>query len=421
MIGALKWISIGCFMVLCLSSGAQVEPVPDGTEGEVFDTLGAKKNKSGSKRANWNYFDTRLTTLKIGGGFLYDYATHIQDETSKEQIICEPAFKTRDLRLALSGQFKLKRELTWKFGYMYDGISNQWLVRESGVMIDLPEISGKVFVGRSKEGFSLNKIMNGYSGWSMERQMGIDVIPILADGIKYLGFYPKTRVLLNLGGFADWFSYQQSFSTYEWQFIGRIGYLPIYSEPKKSILHLAISSRYGSTEDGKIRVRSRPESNPSPYFVDTDVFPASRSSHLGFEAYWRSGPLMFGGEYSVHQFVSPATNNPMFHGGEVMITWIVTGETRPYIPSIGAFGFVPVKKSLFKGGSGAWEVMLRITNIDLSAGNIQGGTFWRFTPMVNWYLSPNIRLEFVYGYGVLDRFAKTGTTQFFQSRIQFIL
>jgi phosphate-selective porin OprO and OprP len=36
-------------------------------------------------------------------------------------------------------------------------------------------------------------------------------------------------------------------------------------------------------------------------------------------------------------------------------------------------------------------------------------------------LSDNVRLEFVYGYGQLDRFGLTGDTQFFQARVQFQL
>jgi hypothetical protein len=31
-----------------------------------------------------------------------------------------------------------------------------------------PELLGHVFVGRTKEGFSLNKVMVGYAGWTME-------------------------------------------------------------------------------------------------------------------------------------------------------------------------------------------------------------------------------------------------------------
>lgn len=40
------------------------------------------------------------------------------------------------------------------------------------------------------------------------------------------------------------------------------------------------------------------------------------------------------------------------------------------------------------------------------------------TPMVNWHLSDDLRLELAYGYGALDRFDLEGGTQFFQSRIQ---
>jgi phosphate-selective porin OprO/OprP len=36
-------------------------------------------------------------------------------------------------------------------------------------MVEIPEIRGHLFVGRTKEGFSLNKVMVGYAGWTMER------------------------------------------------------------------------------------------------------------------------------------------------------------------------------------------------------------------------------------------------------------
>jgi hypothetical protein len=36
-------------------------------------------------------------------------------------------------------------------------------------------------------------------------------------------------------------------------------------------------------------------------------------------------------------------------------------------------------------------------------------------------MSPNVRLEIVYGYGELDRFGTTGGSHFFQTRIQLQL
>src|SRR4029079_11595115 len=107
--------------------------------------------------------------------------------------------------------------------------------------------------------------------------------------------------------------------------------------------------------------------------------------------------------------------------GEFMVSYIFTGESRPYQTNTAILGFVPVKKSVFKGGKGAIEGVFRFTSFDLDGGNIKGGQFWRLTPMVNWYLSKDVRFELVYGYGVLNRFAIKGGTQLFQTRIQLTL
>jgi phosphate-selective porin OprO/OprP len=179
--------------------------------------------------------------------------------------------------------------------------------------------------------------------------------------------------------------------------------------------------RYGEIDDGQIRVRSRPEANPAPYFVDTEIFPSNHSNHIGGEIYFSSGPFMIGSEYYFHQFSAPAADNPLFQGGDVVVIYVLTGESRPYSTVSGIYAFVPVDESVFDGGSGALEVVLRYSNLDLDDGTITGGKFWRFTPMINWYLSENVRLELAYGYGVLNRFGLEGVTQFFQSRIQFML
>lgn len=392
--------------------------IPDGTQGE---TMKVGKVDSVLTVGNWYEFDGPGSSLKLGGGFLYEYAAYIQDDVSKEQISMKPEFKVRDFRITMSGKVKTKQFITWKVGIMYDGPSRSWFLRETGVMIGVPQLFGYFFAGRTKEGVSLNKVMNGYSGWTMERQTALDIFPILADGVKWMGFLPQQGLFWNIGVYTDWLSETQSFSTYNWQFAMRIGWLPVYAEKGKDLLHIAVNYRYGEVYGGKIRVRSRPEANPAPYFIDTDVFPSQHSNHLGWEIYFSSGPLMLGSEYYFHQFSSPETKNPLFQGGDVVVSYVVTGESRPYSTVSGIYGFVPVNKSVFDGGPGAWEVLLRYSTLDLDGGTITGGKFQRFTPMINWYLSANVRLELAYGYGVLDRFRLKGATQFFQSRIQFML
>lgn len=402
------------------------DKIPDGTQGEELEVVETDTLPTKWKGKRWRLFPGRYSTLKIGGGFLYEYAGYVQDSEAKRQMdsigsVLEPSFSVRDFRLTISGQLKTKRTISWKLGFMYDDASRAWFVRESGVMVGVPELWGNIFVGRTKEGFSLNKVMVGYAGWTMERQMALDVIPILADGIKWLGYLPKPGIFWNFGVYTDWLSEGQSFSTYKWQTAARIGWLPINSPADKTVLHLGFNYRYGRVKNDEIRVRSRPEADPSFHFIDTGKFPTEYSNQIGGEAYYRSGPLMFGSEFYFHRFHSVQAKDPVFFGGDIMVSYILTGESRPYHTATSIFGFVQVARPVFKGGPGAWEVLFRASTLDLDAGTLQGGKFWRITPTVTWYLNNDIRLILAYGYGVLDRYNLQGTTQFFQSRIMFTL
>lgn len=403
-----------------------IDKIPDGTQGEQLELVETDSLPQKWKDKRWRLFPGKITTFKFGGGFLYDFATYKQDENGKRQgdssgYELEPTFKVRDFRITASGQFRARRIISWKFGMMYDGLSREWFVRETGIMIRVPELWGNFFIGRTKEGFSMNKVMVGYAGWTMERQMALDAIPILADGIKWLGFLPKSRILWNLGIYNDVLSQGEGFSTFEWQIASRVGWLPVLSSDKKKVMHVAVNYRYGEPLNNQIRLKSRPEADPAPYFIDTGTFPASYSNHIGGEIYFRSGPWMLGSEFYMHRFNSVETSNPVFRGGDVVVSYVITGETRPYNTETGILGFMPVEESVFKGGPGAWEVLCRFSTLDLNSGTLEGGKFWRITPMVNWYLSRDIRLELAYGYGVLDRFSLKGTTQFFQTRVQFTL
>jgi len=386
----------------------------------IDDTIEAGESEAEEpkrKLVRWNEYDGPFFTIRFGAGVLYDYATYAQDDPSKQQFDLAPQSKFRDARVLLKGRLKFRRPVTWSTGIMYDGATGEWLFRETGIMVAVPELWGHVFVGRSKEGFSLNKVMVGYAGWTMERATVSDAtIPILADGVKWLGYSPKLGLLWNLGFYGDWLSKHQAFSTYTRQVVGRIAWVPSTSDDH--LVHIGMSARYGKPEDGALKLRSRPEAFLAPYFVDTAEFQAENSKMLGFEVYSRPGSLLFGSEYFVQKAKAPSSGDPWFHGGDVVASWLVTGEKRAYNTRGGFFNQVSPARTVFEGGPGAWELVARFSYIDLDGGTIRGGRFWRFTPMVNWHLSDQVRVELAYGYGVLDRFNLTGATQFFQSRLQ---
>ena len=409
-------------MMIPASSRAQ----SPGTEAATIDTTveAGESDAVEPKRkfVKWNEFDGPVSTLRFGYGFLIDFSSYIQDDNSKKQVSMEPDVGMRDFRFLLKGRFKTERPLSWMIGYMYDGSDKSWHFRQSGIQVDVPELSGRFFVGRTKEGYSEVKVRTGYHGWTNERSQALDAfVPILADGIKYLGYYPRARLYLNLGWYGDMLSESEKFATYDQQFVTRLVWQPILSEAEHKLLHIGVMSRDGKPDDGKINFRSRPGDYLAPYFIETGKITADHGTTLGVEAYYRPGPWLFGTEYNWQTVDAANGEHPWFNGGDAVVAWIITGETRPYSAPGAYFNAVSPKQTVFERGLGAWEAVLHFSYADFDDGSFQGGKFWRLTPMVNWYLTDYQRLEFVYGYGVLDRFGLTGRTQFFQARIQTTL
>jgi phosphate-selective porin OprO/OprP len=367
----------------------------------------------------WNEYEGPLFTLRVGAGLLVDYATYAQDDASKEQMDLDPGFKLRDSRLVLSGRIKTERRITYQAGFMYDGYLEEWFVRQTGLMIAVPEAWGNFWIGRSKEGPSLNRVMTGYDGWTHERFTFSDAaIPLLADGIKWLGYLPDRHLIWNVGVFTDWLSEGQTFSYFDRQIAGRVAWVPMVSDSAGKLVHIGASFHIGKPDDDTLRLKSKPEASDAPNFIDTGTFHATSATLLGFEAYYRPGPWLFGTEYYWETANSPETGDPLFHGGDIFANWLVTGETRSYNTVGGYFRQVSPARTVFEGGPGAVELVLRFSYSDLNGGTLRGGSFWRLTPMVNWHLSDFLRLELIYGVGSLERFDLDGTTQFFQSRLQ---
>lgn len=418
-----------CIIPCAVYAQDTAKTLPNGTDGLTFipresDSMFLKV----SSDLPPNEFTGIYGTFKIGLGYIGDFTAYAQSRVFKQQmdslgLDLTPSYQTRDFRFMFSGRLlKTKRYIGYRFAYMYDGDKKIWMMRETGLTIGVPELKGTFFIGRTKEGYSMIKVMNGHSGPANERQMALDPIPILADGIKYFGYFPKSRIFMNLGAYNDFLSKGQSFSTLSWQYVARVGWLAIADPKNKKLLHIAGNFSYGRPLDDTFLIRSRPESNPTPQLINTGKFPANRSTSIGAEIYYGNGAFMIGSEVMQHKFYADKTEDHTFPGGDVWVSYIFTGSHRPYNTSNGnIFGFIPVKKSVFKGGWGEIEGVLHVSTFDLNDKSIRGGQFTRITPMVNWYLSQALRWELTYGYGILDRFNMKGHVHFFETRIQLTL
>lgn len=401
-----------------------VKVVPNGTEGILFEVDSVTGQNVKPQK---NDFEGPVSTFRIGLGFINDFVAYSQDDVFLQQmdtanLKLTAGSKMRDFRVLGSGVFKTKRPLSWKFAYMWDGNAEEWLLRETGLMVGLPELHSSVFIGRTKVGYSMPKVMNGHSPWANERSMATDCIPILADGIKWLGYLPKSTFFWNLGYYNDILSEGQGFSTYSWQTDARFGFLPINDEANNRVLHIAAQFQYGDPLNGKMNLKSRPESNPTPQLISTGTFSADHALVSGGEIYYRANRFMVGSEIAVQNYYSDKGDDHMFYGGNVVLSYFFTKTVRPYNTTGSIFGFVPVKNPLFKkGGWGEFEGVLMASALTLNDGAIKGGKMLRITPMLNWYMTKIFRMEFIYGYGILDRYGLVGHVQFFESRFQITL
>jgi phosphate-selective porin OprO/OprP len=407
-------------LVIALLAG--VAHAGDGS-GSAAAEQGDSPNMA-AKAEPWNQVDLKIITVRIGAGFLFDWATYQQDAAASAALPLSADEGVRDFRVLIKGGFPWLPRVSYSIGYMYDGATQTWRWRQTGVKIDVPEIDGDLFVGRTKEPFSTNKMMVGYYGWTNERSAASDAfLPILADGVRWTGRLFTNHLVYGAGWFKDTLSENESFNKNDRQFAGRVVLLPNGADKEAPVLHFAIAGRFADSNDGFLRYRSRPESFlAQTYVVDSGKFAADSSVTLGLEAYYRPGPLTLGAEYYFNKNQAPSAGDPLFHGGEVVAAYLFTGEAHPYNPKNATFGAVSPKHSLYRGGYGAIEGVLRFSYVDMDSATIVGGKFWRVTPMINWYLSDNLRLEAVYGYG---RFDVPGTgwqgTQFIQTRVQLTL
>ena len=94
---------------------------------------------------------------------------------------------------------------------------------------------------------------------------------------------------------------------------------------------------------------------------------------------------------------------------------------RPYSKKSGTFRGVPIAKSVYQGGKGAWELSARWSSIDLSDGSVEGGDMDIASLGVNWWLSPIFSINMNYRYIWNTRLGVEGSSSGFSSRLLLLL
>lgn len=207
------------------------------------------------------------------------------------------------------------------------------------------------------------------------------------------------------------------------QLVGRLAWVPWREAAGvgPALVHLGLSAGYVVSGENRIRYRARPESFIAPFAVDTGDIDAESAVQVGLEAAWADGPLLLQAEGIQSSVASVDGADHSFQGAYGLVAWMLTGEDHPYDATTGMFTRVlPRAPVTFAPGTGwgAWEIGQRVSWLDLSDGDVRGGTMLTVTSGVTWHLNAQLRLAANYVFAHVANHPEKGDVSIFQMRVE---
>ncbi|MEL7060875.1 MAG: porin [Acidobacteriota bacterium] len=326
--------------------------------------------------------------LKFGGRIMSDW--HISDEDASLGGPDTDGTEFRRARLFFSGtvydriEFKAQYDFVGgaEFRDMWIAVKQKW---DGG--------KGKFKIGHFKEYYSLEEQTSSKYITFLERSMPVNAFaPGRNSGIGFEG-QSGDNFNYGFGYFYDSDDFGESVDEDRTNLTGRVVWRPVFDDG--NIFHIGVGAHLRDYGDGTARFRVRPEQHLTDRFVDTGSFSADEATFLNLELAGVFGSFWAAGEYHTVDVDAPLFGDPTFDGLYLQAGYFLTGESRAYKTSSGAFNRIK-PDSNFGDGGGAWEIAFRFSTIDLSDEAISGGEEDNLSLALNWYLNPVTRLMLNY-------------------------
>ncbi len=402
------------------------------TEWFAYSTPPMALSTSYKNAGKWNRFKSKYVNAAFIAALALDRMSWLdQDGTSEGQsgdLSTYDGGEIRALRFGTVGS--LNFENPWIFTFFaataaFDKGFDSTVDDGIGVFdlrLDIPFYKDSTLsIGKQKEPISMERLASMVHLPMQERAAVSDAMMASRNvGIVLSGTGFDRRTTWAGGVFNPWLDAGTSIGDASTLLIGRGTVVPLESANGKSLFHLGAGLRYSNAKSD-VRYSTEPEFNKAPLFVDTGAFAAESTMLYDLEAAWRWGPVWLNGEYVINQVEAASAGNPTFSGYHISMSYILTGEMRPYNKRSGLFRPVPVSKSVNDGGWGAWELAARYSNLDLNEGSLLGGETEIYSLGLNWWLSTSASLNINYRHIVLDQNNETGHSDGLMTRVVLLL
>ncbi|HEV7222285.1 MAG TPA: porin [Pirellulales bacterium] len=283
-------------------------------------------------------------------------------------------------------------------------------------------ILGNFTIGNIKEPFGLERLESSRYLDFMERSFNQDAFLApsnngFAPGILVWNYAENRRMTYAAGLFKNVQYTPFAFGVGDGDYAadGRFTFLPYYDAASNGryLVHLGLGGSYRGNDFRSVRYRARGSLRNGPdalnsVWADTGTIASKDEGILAPELMIIWGSLFIQAEYAA-TYSTQAVNSAgrqigtaFFDGYYVQATYFLTGEHRLYDYQKGLVGrVVPYENAAFVRGAsgrpiflrGAWQVAARYNELNLNNKGINGGQLRDITLGLNWFLNPNMKLQ----------------------------
>ena len=338
--------------------------------------------------------------LKFGGRIMLDFLSISPGSYYDSIITFNKGVEFRRLRFYNSGliynNVSYKLQLDFALGHA--------VLKDAYINLSKIPVVGNIRIGHFKEPIGLELLASSNNITFMERALTDPLTPERNTGIMFFDNNESGRMTWALGYFLP--SNSIGFGLYsgnKFNLSGRITGVPYYeTEDGFKLLHLGISLTHQEQDNSAYPLASRPETHLAPKLLLAEIDVVKAVNQYGLEVAYVNGPFSMQGEFISATVVTAdestlqndSYNFDAYYG---YISWFITREHRNYKLASGAFDQVKPKTNFgSEGGTGAFEVGVRYSLIDLDDTDVSGGSMSDITLGLNWYLNPVTRFMFNY-------------------------
>ena len=237
-------------------------------------------------------------------------------------------------------------------------------IKDNWIGFKVP-LLGHIKAVNMKEPFSLSELTSSKFITFMERPLPVVAFaPSRNIGIMAHNAVKESRITWAFGGFWSTGSISKVGEGRDavgksngYNITARITGLPLYENDGRKLLNLGLSLSHQLRCDvdsgAEVQIKPRPETFlTDDRFVDTDKFSPDSIDIINPELAFVAGPLSFQGEYFLDINHAISLGNPRFWGFYFFGSYFLTGESRAYHKSNGAFSKVDPIQNFHFGQSG---------------------------------------------------------------------